>query len=555
MSNNPREPRHLDAVVIGAGFGGMYALHRLRDDLGMDVRAFEAGDGVGGTWYWNRYPGARCDAESILYSYSFDQDLQDSWTWSERYAAQPELLAYAEHVADRFDLRRSIDFGTRVSAAHYDEERKLWRVSTGTGTEVLARYLVTALGFLSASQSPDIDGLADFGGEVHHTGHWPHEGVDLDGKRVAVIGTGSSGIQAIPEIARQAAHLTVFQRTPHFSVPARNRPLTEEEVARVRADYPALRAEAGENAAGLIVAAAPGNAADLSPEERAAELQRRWEAGGLGFLSSFEDFLMDEDANATAAEFVRERIQETVRDARTAELLTPADYPIGTKRICLDTGYYETYNRDDVSLVSIREHPIERVTPTGVRVNGVDHEVDVIVLATGFDAFTGPYTRMDLRGRGGRPISQAWEEGPRSYLGVAVAGFPNMFTITGPGSPSALTNVLASIEQHVDWITDHIGYLEESGMVAEAEEAAQDAWVDHVGEIASYTLYPKAGSWYMGANVPGKPRVFLPYAGGLPLYREQCDKVAAEGYTGFAHTPRECGPAHDPVRKNPNSSY
>ncbi|GAB3697053.1 NAD(P)/FAD-dependent oxidoreductase [Nocardiopsis oceani] len=530
----------MDAVVIGAGFGGMYALHRLRDRLGLNAHAFEAGAGVGGTWYWNRYPGARCDAESVYYSYSFDEDLQQEWVWSERYAAQPELLAYADHVADRLDLRRSITFGTRVTEAHYDEDRCLWLLATDTGQRFRTRYLITAVGCLSAAQAPHLEGLGDFRGEVHHTARWPHEGVELTGRRVAVVGTGSSGIQAVPEIARHAEHLTVFQRTPHFAVPARNRPLSEAEFDGVRARYPELRAQARDTAAGMVVAPPPGPAADLTGAQRTAELDRRWREGGLGFLNAFEDLLTEGSANEAAAEYVRERIRATVHDPGTAALVAPADYPIGTKRICLDSGYYETLNRDNVSVVSVRDTPIERVTPTGVRVGGTDHEFDVIVLATGFDAMTGPYTRIDLRGIGGRTIGQAWRSGPRTYLGVAVSGFPNLFTVTGPGSPSVLTNMVASIEQHVEWITNYIAHLERSGIAAaEAEEEAQEAWVEHVAEIASYTLYPRAGSWYMGANVDGKPRVFMPYAGGLDLYRQQCDQIAAEGYRGFAHTTRK----------------
>ena len=426
-----------------------------------------------------------------------------------------------------------------MSSAHDDEDRRLWRLTTDTGRHVEARYQVTALGCLSAAQAPVLDGLDEFRGEVHHTAHWPHQGVDLAGKRVAVIGTGSSGIQAVPEIARQAQHLTVFQRTPHFTVPARNRSLTGAEFDDVRGRYPELRAQALDNAVGLVLDPPPGNAADLTGAERAAELERRWQKGGLGFVSAFTDLLMDESSNTIAADYVRERIRETVEDPRTAELLTPTDYPIATKRICLDSGYYETFNRENVSLVSVRDTPIERITPTGIRVDGTDHAFDVIVLATGFDAMTGPYTRMDLRGREGRTLEEEWRSGPRTYLGVAVSGFPNLFTITGPGSPSVLTNMVASIEQHVDWITDYVSHLERSGIAAtEAQEDAQDSWVAHVAEVASFTLYSKAGSWYLGANVEDKPRVFMPYAGGLDLYRQQCDQIAAQGYTGFTHTPQ-----------------
>ncbi|HEY6131231.1 MAG TPA: NAD(P)/FAD-dependent oxidoreductase [Halioglobus sp.] len=537
MRDRPDEPTRLDVAIIGAGFGGMYALHRLRDHLGLNVHVVEAGGGVGGTWYWNRYPGARCDVESVYYSYSFDKELQQEWTWCERYASQPEILAYAEHVADRLDLCRSITFQTKVIVAHYDEKRNLWLLATDTGRRIEARYLVTAVGCLSASQVPGLEGIDNFQGEVHHTAHWPHEGVDLAGKRVAVVGTGSSGIQCIPEIARAAAHLTVFQRTPHFTIPARNRAFTRLEFEGIRSRYTELRAAALATSHGVLMEPPPGNAADLTEPERTAELNHRWQEGGLGFTATFADFLLEESANTIAAEYVRARVRETVRDPRTASRLTPANYPIAAKRICLDSGYYETYNRDNVSLVSILETPIERITSTGLRVDGIDHVFDVIVFATGFDAITGPYTRMDLRGRGDRSISEAWAAGPRTYLGLAIAGFPNMFTITGPGSPSVLANVFACIEQHVDWITDYIHYLERSGItITEAEEEAQDAWTDHVGEVAATTLYPKAGSWYMGANVEGKPRVFMPYAGGLDVYRQRCDDIAGQGYAGFIHT-------------------
>lgn len=527
-----------DAIIIGAGFAGMYQLHRLRDDLGLSVRVFERGDDVGGTWYWNRYPGARCDVESMFYSYSFSDELQQEWEWTERYPSQPEILRYAQHVADRFDLRRDIAFETSVESATYDESRGRWRVATSDGRAYDARYLITAVGCLSAARVPEFEGIETFTGRTYHTGQWPHEGVDFTGQRVAVIGTGSSGIQAIPVIAEQADELFVFQRTPNFSLPAHNGPLTAEQRAEVKANYRQLRAEARASAAGIVVTPPLGYVADVEEDDRLDELERRWAEGGTNFMSAFTDTAIDEVANEVSAEFVRDRIRSIVTDPETAELLCPTDHPIGTKRICVDTNYYATYNRDNVRLVSIRQTPIERITPSGVRVGGKDYDVDTIVFATGFDAMTGPLNRIEIRGRDGQTLRDKWAAGPRTYLGIATAGFPNLFMITAPGSPSVLSNMIVSIEQHVDWITDHITDLDSNGdLVTEPEQSAEDAWVDHVNEVASYTLYPKAASWYMGANVPGKPRVFMPYMGGVGAYREHCDSIAAQGYPGFVRTP------------------
>ncbi len=509
-----------DAIIIGAGFAGMYQLHRLRDGLGLEVRVFERGTGVGGTWYWNRYPGARCDVESMFYSYSFDEELQQQWEWSERYPSQPEILRYANHVADRFDLRRDIAFETSVESATYDEARNLWQVVTDDGESYEARYLITAVGCLSAARVPAFEGVDSFTGPTYHTGRWPHEEVDFTGQRVAVIGTGSSGIQAIPVIAGQADSVVVFQRTPNFSLPAHNGPLSPEQRAEIKQNYPQLRAEARASAAGVVFPPPVGTVAEVPAEERLAELERRWAQGGAGFMGAFADTAIDEAANEVSAEYVRDRIRSIVTDPATAELLCPTDHPIGTKRICVDTNYYATYNRDNVELVSVRDTPIERITPNGVRVGGKEYEVDAIVFATGFDAMTGPLNRIDIRGRDGQLLRDKWAAGPRTYLGVASAGFPNLFMITAPGSPSVLSNMIVSIEQHVDWVTDHITHLDTAGIAAtEAEQEAEDAWVDHVNEVASYTLHPKAASWYMGANVPGKPRVFMPYMGGVGAYR------------------------------------
>jgi cyclohexanone monooxygenase len=525
-----------DAIVIGAGFAGMYALHRLRDDLGLDVQVYERGDNVGGTWFWNRYPGARCDVESMDYSYSFSRELEQDWEWTERFPTQPEILRYLNHVADRFDLRRDIAFSTSVTGAVFDETTTSWTVTLDDGRQVTATYLVTAVGCLSASRIPDFEGLDSFEGDIYHTGQWPQEGVDFSGKRVAVIGTGSSGIQAIPMIAEEAAQLTVFQRTPSYSVPARNRLLTAEEQAAIKADYPNRRAQARLSPTGVLTPAPMGSALEIDPAAREAELHKRWAFGGGPFVGVFDDVVLNEDANAVVAEFVRDRIRETVRDPRVAALLCP-EHAIATKRICVDTDYYATFNRENVSLVSVRDTPIERITARGLRVGEQDHEVDVIVFATGYDAMTGALEAMGIRGLAGVPLRDEWAAGPRTYLGIASAGFPNLFMITGPGSPSVLSNVVVSIEQHVDWITDLIATARRDGIIrVEARREDQDQWVAHVNEEASYTLYPKAASWYLGANVPGKPRVFMPYIGGVGTYRQICDEVAADGYRGFTLT-------------------
>jgi len=546
MSDRAATPRneidHFDVVIVGAGFAGMYLLHRLRG-LGLTARVYEAGSDVGGTWYWNRYPGARCDAESLAYSYSFSGELEQDWQWSERYATQPEILRYAQHVADRFDLKRDIRFERRVTKAHFDDEDGRWYVETDRGDRARARFCVMATGCLSVPQVPDIAGLDDFAGRLYYTGQWPHEGVDFAGARVGVIGTGSSAIQAIPVIAEQAQHLTVFQRTPNFSVPAANVPLDPAFVAAFKQNYPAHRRNHrhgmgqgfGELEAEPHPAAPVFEAAAGVPEaELRRELERAWQRGGARFIGVIGDTIMNEASNRIVADFVREKIRSIVRDPATAEALCPTSHPIGTKRICVDTGYYETYNRANVTLVNLKTDPIVRITRDGVQTRAKHVPLDVLVMATGFDAMTGALLNIDIRGAQGVRLADKWAAGPRAYLGLGIAGFPNLFTITGPGSPSVLSNMIVSIEQHVDFIVGCIEHARARHCTRiEPDPAAEEQWVAHVNEVANATLFPKAGSWYMGANIPGKPRVFMPYAAGVGAYREVCERVAANGYEGF----------------------
>jgi len=529
-----------DVVVVGAGFAGMYLLHRLRG-LGLRVRVYEQGGDVGGTLYWNRYPGARCDVESMQYSYSFSDELQQEWDWSERYAPQAEILKYARHVAERFDLRRDIQFNTSVDRVVFDESAGEWQVSTSDGKTVSARFVVLATGCLSNARLPDIKGLSDFAGKVYHTGHWPHEAVNFTDQRVAVVGTGSSAIQSIPEIARQARHLYVFQRTPNFSIPAHNAALTAEEREAFRRIYPEVRRFAREEARNGLYAEMPDRGAlDDGDNARRARYEQRWANGGLTFMLTYNNLILDQAANDTAADFVRAKIAEIVKDPQTAKLLQPVNHPIGSKRICVDTDYYATFNRPNVTLVDIRDSGIEEILPNAVRVGAKDYEVDALVLATGFDAMTGSVARIDIRGRGGQTLKQKWAEGPKTYLGLMCAGFPNLFIITGPGSPSVLSNMIVSIEQHVDWIADCMVWMRQRGLdLVEATKAAEEGWVAHVNQVAHMTLYPQANSWYMGANIPGKPRIFMPYIGGVGVYRRICDDVAAKGYEGFAMTTAE----------------
>jgi cyclohexanone monooxygenase len=525
-----------DVVVIGAGFGGMYMTHRVRQ-MGLTVRTYEAGDGVGGTWYWNRYPAARCDVESMEYSYGFENELQQVWEWTERYATQPEILRYANHVADRFDLRRDMQFSTRVTAAHFDQNANEWLVHTDQGDEVRTPYLVTALGMLSSVNRPDIEGLDTFGGATYYTGEWPHEGVDFTGMRVAVIGTGSSGIQSIPRIAEQASELFVFQRTASYSVPAHNQDLDPEYVAKIKAEYPEFRAENREMIVGFgaRLPEHAGSVFDVTPEERERIFEERWSYGGLPFLAAFNDLLLSDEANQFAADFVRNKIRSIVDDPGVAELLCPTTR-IGCKRLCVDTGYYATFNKDHVTLVDISTNAIERATPNGLVVNGREYEVDAIVFATGFDALTGSLLRIDIQGRDGQTLAEAWKDGPLTYLGYGIAGFPNLFVMTGPLSPAALTNVFVSIEHDVETIADCIAFLRENNYATiEATESAQEQWSEIVNMIANATVYPRCNSWYLGANIPGKPRVFMTML-GFPTYVQRVNEVVANNYAGFVLT-------------------
>ena len=526
-------PTRFDAIIVGAGFAGLYQLHRLRA-LGMTARVIEAGSGVGGTWYWNRYPGARCDVESMQYSYAFSQELQQEWTWPEMFSAQPDILKYANFVADKLDLRRDIRFDTRVTETQFNEQTNEWAVETSAGDAYTARFLIMATGCLSTAREPAFKGRDTYKGKTYHTGAWPHEGVDFTGMRVGIIGTGSSAIQAIPVIAQQAASLTVFQRTPNYSIPSRNVDMTHDYERQWKDKYPELRDEARATRNGILAYPNDFSALSVSPEERTRIYEQRWASGGTTFMASFNDLIFDQAANDTASEFVRGKIRGIVKDPATAELLAPKDHPIGTKRICVDTRYFETYNRPNVHLVDVRAAPIEEITANGLRTGGAAYEFDAIVFATGFDAMTGALTAIDIHTTDGSALKQKWEDGPRTYLGLMCAHLPNMFMITGPGSPSVLSNMHVSIEQDVDWITSCVTHLRASGVSRiEATQQAQDEWVLHGIEVANTTLYPKAASWYMGANIEGKPRVFMPYIGGVAAYKAKCAEVAAAGYAGF----------------------
>jgi cyclohexanone monooxygenase len=525
----------LDLLIVGAGFGGLYMLHHARQ-LGLRARVLERAGEVGGVWTWNRYPGARCDVESMQYSFGFDEALQQEWRWSERFAGQAEILAYAQHVAQRFGLRPHIRLNTAVRAAHYDEAAALWVLHTEAGEQHTARFCVMATGCLSATKLPEIEGLAQFQGRHVHTGSWPHEGVDFSGQRVGVIGTGSSGIQAIPVLAQQARELVVFQRTANFSIPARNQAMDAPYELQWKSQYPTLRQRAKtDTTSGTLYERSTRKADEVDASTRQAEYERRWARGGVNFMHAFSDLMIQDAANITAADFVRQQIRAQVADPATAELLAPKDHPIGSKRICVDTDYYSTFNRANVKLIDLRATPIERFTATGLQTTGGHHALDAVVFATGYDAMTGALLKMNITGLGGQRLADAWAQGPRSYLGLMVVGFPNLFTLTGPGSPSVLANMIFAIEHHVQWIGACVSHLQQRGLGRmEAQLPAQDAWVEHVNEVANKTLFTRANSWYVGANVPGKARVFMPYAGGVVPYRQKCDEVAARGYEGFA---------------------
>lgn len=530
-------PAHeIDAIVVGAGIAGLYALHRLRR-LGLTTRVLEIGGQVGGTWFWNRYPGARVDVNSMFYSYSFDAELEQEWEWTEKYPPQAELLAYLNHVADRFDLRKDVQLETRVISAAYDVSTGRWAVRTDRGETFSARFVVMATGCLSKSKMVEIPGIETFAGRSFHTGHWPDESVDFSGRRVAVIGTGSSGVQVIPLIAEQASELVVFQRTANFVLPAHNHPIDPAFQHDIKSRYADVRKLNRESGFGVAVPAGTKSALEATEQERNAFYGRVWEDPASQLTSMFvcyTDILTNNDANDTAAQFIRDRIADVVDDPAVAKTLQPNDHPFGTKRPVLGTNYYETFNRPNVLLVDVRATPLTEVTKTGLTTTDQRFEFDDIVYATGYDAMTGALTAIDIRGRDGLSLRQKWSEGAQSYLGVAVAGFPNLFTITGPGSPSVLSNMLVSIEQHVDWVAEAIESLLARGLsTIEAQETAEKAWGEHVAEVGNMTLYPQADSWYMGSNVPGKPRVMLPYIGGVGAYRQKCDQVAADDYEGF----------------------
>jgi cation diffusion facilitator CzcD-associated flavoprotein CzcO len=524
----------VDAVVVGAGFAGLYALYKLRAQ-GLTVRVFEAAPEVGGTWYYNRYPGARCDVESVDYSYSFSRELEEEWQWSEKYATQAEILSYLKWVTDRLDLRRGITFNTRVTSAVLDEAALRWTVTTDTDEVVTSRFCIMATGPLSAALTPDFNGLNTFGGDVYHTAHWPHEPVDFTGKRVAVIGTGSSGIQSIPIIAEQAEHLYVFQRTPNYSVPAGNQPLSDDDRARIQEDYPQRRRLSWRSGGGSPHVAHPKLTMEATPDERRDAFEKRWQLGGVLFSKTFADQLTDMAANDEARKFYEAKVRAVIDDPRLADLLIPRDHPIGTKRICTDTNYFQTFNQPHVELISVRKTPIESIDATGINTSAAHHDVDVIVLATGFDAMTGALAKVDIVGRAGRRLSDDWAAGPRTYLGLGVDGFPNLFIVSGPGAPAVLANMVLHAEAHVNWIAECVAYLDDHAHDGiEATTDAVDDWVAECARRAETSLFTKADSWYLGANVPGKPRVFMLFIGGFAVYNDICAEVAAAGYKGFA---------------------
>lgn len=526
---------HFDVLIIGAGFAGLHMLHRLRS-MGYSVHVIEAAADVGGVWYWNRYPGARCDVESMQYSYSFSSELEQEWVWTEKYAAQPEILRYIEHVAQRFDLRRDIRFNTRVVSASFDALDGTWDLHTDTGLNLTAQFCIMATGALSVPRLPSIPGIEKFKGPVYHTGAWPHQGVDFSGQRVGVIGTGSSGIQAIPAIARQAKNLVVFQRTANFSIPAWNGPLQPEDQQAWKANYKTHRARARE--VGTLYDFSDKTAAQTSDAERAHAYQTRWDKGGVNFIHAFSDLMVDKQSNDTIADFCRARIKDIVHDPEVAESLCPKDHPLGSKRICVDTGYFQTYNRDNVLLVDLKKTPIQSVNADSLQTSAGLHQLDALVCATGYDALTGAVLNMDIRGKHGLRLSDKWKNGPRTYLGLMTQGFPNMFIITGAGSPSVLVNMVVGIEQHVEWISDCLASMRQRGIhTIEANVDAEDKWVTHVNEAAQKTLLPMANSWFLGANIPGKPRVFMPYVAKIGVYRKECQAVADRGYEGFTLRP------------------
>ncbi len=527
-----------DAIILGAGMSGMYQLYLLRK-LGLSVRVFEAGGGVGGTWYWNRYPGARFDSESYSYGYSFSEDLLQEWDWSEHFSAQPETLTYLNHVADKFDLCKDIQFNSRAKAARFDEGGNFWEVEFEDGSRERGQYLITAIGPLSAPTMPNIDGIDDFEGEAYHTGTWPHGPVSFAGKRVAVIGTGATAVQAIQEIAKSVGRLTVFQRTPNWCAPLHNAPIDAKTQKEIKANYPKIFAQCRETQTGFLHKADRRNALEVTPEEREEFYEKLYASPGFGiWIGNFRDVLLDQDANDTISEFVANKIRSRVKDPKTAEKLIPTNHGFGTRRVPMETNYYEVYNQDNVELIDIRETPIERITPNGINTGDRDFEFDMIIYATGFDAITGSFDRIDIRGLGGRSLKEKWVDGPKTYLGLQTEGFPNMLTLVGPHNSATFCNIPRCIEQNVEWVADLMQYMRDNNhKTIMPTVAAEDAWTEHVYESGARLLFTKVDSWFMGinSNVPGKQkRTFLLYAGGAPAYRERCDDVAANDYAGFA---------------------
>lgn len=518
-----------DAVIVGAGFTGLYMLHVLRQK-GFTARLVDAASGVGGTWYWNRYPGARCDIESMQYSFQFSEELQQEWEWTERYASQPEILAYIEHVAERFDLTRDIQFDTRVEAATFNEDTGEWMVETDRDQALHARYFIMGVGCLSAPIKPTFEGEADFTGETYQTSIWPKEPVDFKGKRVGIIGVGSSAIQAGPLIAEEAEHVYIYQRTPNYVVPSQNRPLTPEEVRDIKSDYKGFRAKAYAGLTAFLFERHDQSVFDLSPDERRARFDDYWNIGGLPFLGAFNDILFNDDANQACIDYWRSRIEEIIDDPKLVDLLTP-DEEFGCKRLCSGTGFYEMFNRDNVTLVDVRGTGIERFTPTGLRAEGVDYNLDTIIFATGFDAMTGSVTRIRITGKGGQTIQQKWAEGPKTYLGLMISGFPNMFNMVSAGSPSVLATMVTAAEQHGDWVGECLDHMRETGKtVIEATPEAEAEWTAEVKRAGDASLRTNCDSWYVGSNIEGKARAFAPYIGGWPPYVARCNAETASKY-------------------------
>lgn len=534
--DNSVDSKHADVLVVGAGFSGMFAVYKLRE-LGFKVLGFERGEDVGGTWYWNRYPGARCDAPSMQYSYQFSEELQQQWHWTEKYAAQPEILDYCNHVADRFSLREDILFNTEVTRIHFDEDTGIWELATNHDEVFYSRFVIMASGCLSTTNLPDIPGIDDYQGEYFHTAKWPKSGVDLSNKRVGIVGTGSTGIQVITSIAEQVEHLFVFQRTPQYSTPARNEPTDPDYEAAIKADYANFRAANYRRPLAVDLKFDPNapKTFEVSDDERTAEYEKRWKEGGMALLLAYRDSTLSRAANETVSDFIKEKIGQTVEDNQTAELLKPK-HIYGCKRPCIDTGYFEVYNKDNVHLIDASGGGIEKISSSGVVVENKEYPLDCIIFATGFDAMTGTLNRIDIRGLNQRPLTEKWLDGPRNYLGLLSEGFPNLFFVSGPGSPSVLTNMVATSEKQINWIADCMDHMRGSGFTRiDAEVNAEANWLVEVQEAAQRTLWSACDNWYYGANIPGKPRVFMPYV-DWPTYLKKVEAVIENDYAGFELT-------------------